>query len=99
VFGREIVPILAVLTPRTPFTVNRETVAGQAGPEPCQPSKRRITAQISWHPGRLLCRFRVHRIGEIGKKIVGDFFSRAIDQALAELGQLAADLGIDIVRQ
>src|SRR6516164_9686445 len=33
-FGREIEPILAVLTPRTPFTVNRRTVAGQAGPTP-----------------------------------------------------------------
>src|SRR5215467_5654049 len=103
-FGREIEPILAVLTPRTPFTLNRETVAGQAGPTPPQLSKRRITAQIGSRTtarstGRSLCHLRVHRIGEIREKIVSDFFGRAIDQPLTELRQLASDLGIDIVGQ
>src|SRR5215470_13378556 len=99
-FGREIRPILAVLTPRTPFTVNRETIAGQAGLTPPQLSKRRITAQIGSHPtGRSLCRLRVHRIGKIREEIVGNFFGSAIDQPLTELCQLAPDLGIDIVGQ
>src|SRR6516225_2802116 len=99
-FGREIEPILAVLTPRTPFTVNRRTVAGQAGPTPPQLSKRRIAAQIGAHPtARRLCRLRVHRIGKIREKIVGDFFGRAIDQTLTELRQLAANLGVDVVGQ
>jgi hypothetical protein len=43
---------LPILTPRTPFTVNRETVAGQAGSTLLQPSKPRITAQIGAVPWR-----------------------------------------------
>src|SRR4051794_286353 len=39
------------------------------------------------------------RLGEIGEEIVGDFFRRAIDQPLAELRQLAADLRFDVVAQ
>src|ERR1700760_4222421 len=36
---------------------------------------------------------------EIGKELVGQFLRRAVDQPLAELGQLAADLRLDIVAQ
>src|ERR1700744_4818081 len=39
----------------------------------------------------------LHRLGEIGKELVGQFLGRAVDQALAELGQLAADLRLDII--
>ena len=38
-----------------------------------------------------------HRLGEIGEELVGQLLGRAIDQALAELGQLAADLRLDII--
>src|SRR5215470_9997015 len=41
----------------------------------------------------------LHRLGEIGEEFVGQFLGRAIDQALAELRQLAADLGFDIVAE
>ena len=37
--------------------------------------------------------------GEILEKIVGDLLGGAVDQALAELGELAADLRLDIVGQ
>src|SRR4051795_11048862 len=36
------------------------------------------------------------RLGEIGEEFVGQLLGRTIDQALSELGQLAADLGLDI---
>src|SRR6476620_11373684 len=39
----------------------------------------------------------LHRLGKIGEELVGQFLGRAIDQALAELGELAADLRLDIV--
>ena len=35
--------------------------------------------------------------GKFLEKVVGDFFGGAVDQALAELGQLASDLRLDIV--
>src|SRR6267378_5225948 len=41
----------------------------------------------------------LHRLGEIGKELIGQFLGRTVDQALAELGQLAADLRLDIVGQ
>src|SRR6187401_2217086 len=37
--------------------------------------------------------------GKILEKIVSYFFGGTVDQALAELGQLASDLRLDIVRQ
>src|SRR5215469_13753753 len=71
-----------------------------SGSDAPQLSKRRIAAQIGSHPtARSLCRLRVHCIGKIREKIVGDFFGRAIDQTLTELRQLAADLGVDVVGQ
>src|SRR5262249_13279622 len=36
---------------------------------------------------------------EIGEELIGQFLGRAVDQALAELGQLAADLRLDVVAQ
>src|SRR6185437_3261560 len=44
--------------------------------------------------GRLACR---HIGGEILEKIVSDLLGRAIDQTLTELGELAADLRLDVV--
>src|SRR5258707_14869703 len=41
----------------------------------------------------------LHRLGEIGEKFIGQFLGRSVDQPLAELGQLAADLSLDIVGQ
>src|SRR5438034_10830929 len=41
----------------------------------------------------------LHRFGEISEELVGQFLGRAIDQALAELGELAADLRLDIIAQ
>ena len=41
----------------------------------------------------------LHGLGEIGEELVGQFLGRAVDQALAELGELAADLGLDIIAQ
>src|SRR6516165_614123 len=96
-FGREIEPILAVLTPRTPFTVNRRTVAGQAGPTPPQLSKRRIAAQTGAHPtARRLCRLRVHRIGKIRQKIVGVCYLPAVARALSAVRQVAIALRDDV---
>jgi len=39
-----------------------------------------------------------HGRGKFLEKVVGHFFGGAVDQALAELGQLASDLRLDIVR-
>src|ERR1700689_5875175 len=44
-------------------------------------------------------RSALHRLGEIRKKLVGHFLGRPVDQPLAELGELAADLRLDIVGQ
>ena len=38
-----------------------------------------------------------HRRGEFHEEIVGGLLGRAVDQALAELGELAADLRLDVV--
>src|SRR6185312_7210232 len=40
---------------------------------------------------------RRNRGGEILEKVVGDLLGGAVDQALAELGELAADLRLDVV--
>src|SRR5580698_2168881 len=40
-----------------------------------------------------------HRLGEIREKLIRQFLGRTVDQALPELGQLAADLRLDIVAQ
>src|SRR5258708_39657428 len=41
----------------------------------------------------------LHRLGEIREKFVGQFLGRTVDQPLAELGELAADLRLDVVGQ
>src|SRR5260221_9811219 len=41
----------------------------------------------------------LYRLGEIGEEFVGQLLGRAVDQALAELGQLAADLRLDVVAE
>src|SRR6185437_5055563 len=41
----------------------------------------------------------LYRLCEIGEELVGQFLGRAVDQALTELGQLAADLRLDVVAQ
>src|SRR6202451_3409862 len=41
----------------------------------------------------------LHRIDEIAEEIVGHFLGGAVDQALAELRKLAADLRLDVVGQ
>src|SRR4051794_35228415 len=41
----------------------------------------------------------LHRLGEIGEKFIGQFLGGPVDQPLSELGQLAADLRLDIVFQ
>src|ERR1700754_1789428 len=41
----------------------------------------------------------LYRLGEVGEEFVGQFLGRSVDQALAELGQLAADLRLDIITQ
>src|SRR6267378_5019022 len=41
----------------------------------------------------------LHRLGEIGKELIGQFLGRTVDQALSELGQFAADLRLDIIAQ
>src|SRR5260370_39524995 len=48
---------------------------------------------------RLFRQSTLDRLGEIGEKLVGQFLGRAVDQPLTELGQLAADLCLDIVTQ
>src|ERR1700722_15835961 len=40
-----------------------------------------------------------HRLGEIREKLIRQFLGRTVDQALPELGELAADLRLDIVLQ
>src|SRR6267378_6345424 len=44
-------------------------------------------------------RLALHRLGEIRKKLIGQFLGRTVDQPLPELGELAADLRLDIVSQ
>src|SRR5262245_9197561 len=39
------------------------------------------------------------RLCEIGEELVGQFLGGTVDQALAELGELAADLRLDVVAQ
>jgi hypothetical protein len=39
----------------------------------------------------------LYGLGKIGEKLIGQFLGRAVDQPLPELGQLAADLRLDIV--
>src|SRR5665213_3834634 len=41
----------------------------------------------------------LYRLGKVCEKLVGQFLGRTVDQPLAELGELAADLGLDIVGQ
>src|ERR1700693_6174343 len=41
----------------------------------------------------------LYRLGEIGEKLVGQFLGGAVDQALTELGELAADLRLDVIGQ
>src|SRR6201998_4030811 len=41
----------------------------------------------------------LYGLGEIREKLVGRFLRRPIDQALAELRELAADLGFDVIAQ
>src|SRR5258706_16217278 len=41
----------------------------------------------------------LHRLGEIRKKLIGQFLGRTVDQPLPELGELAADLRLNIVSQ
>jgi hypothetical protein len=41
----------------------------------------------------------LHGLGEIREKLVCQFLGRTIDQALPELGELAADLRLDIICQ
>src|ERR1700751_4216161 len=41
----------------------------------------------------------LYRLCEIGEELISQFLGRAVDQALAELGQLAADLRLDVVAQ
>src|ERR1700733_15601217 len=45
------------------------------------------------------CAWRADRRREVLEKIVSDFFGGAVDQALAELGELAADLRFDVIGQ
>src|SRR5262245_62951333 len=41
----------------------------------------------------------LYGFGEIGEEFVGQFLGRTVDQALAELGELAADLGLDVIAE
>src|SRR5260370_29241568 len=41
----------------------------------------------------------LHRLGEIREKFIGQFLGRTVDQPLTELGELAADLRLDVVGQ
>src|SRR5262245_8350579 len=44
-----------------------------------------------------LGRRAAHRLGKLGEELVGELLGGAVDQALAELRQLSADLRLDIV--
>src|SRR6267143_3857062 len=44
-------------------------------------------------------RLALHRLGEIRKKLIGQFLGRTVDQPLPELGELAADLRLDVIGQ
>src|SRR3954447_17327546 len=48
---------------------------------------------------RLWAGLALHRPGEIGEEFVSQFLGRPVDQALAKLGQLAANLRLDVVAQ
>src|SRR5258708_34282254 len=61
-------------------------------------------SNLTWAWLDMTCRdvrlgLTLHRLGEICEKLVGQFLGRTIDQALAELGELAPDLRLDIVAQ
>src|ERR1700687_4342735 len=53
----------------------------------------------TWPRASLLRRLALQRLGEIRKKLVGQFLWRTIDHPLPELGELAADLRLDIIGQ
>src|SRR3569623_568819 len=66
---------------------------------PRENNKPPIRAAFSVMAGRSGRRRAADIRGEILEEIVCGFLGRAIDQALAELGELAADLRLDIVGQ
>src|ERR1051326_4501223 len=70
-------------------------------PQPARRSREFRVRRGSAYRGRAASLFalRTDRRGEILEKIVGDLFGGAIDQPLAELRQLTADLRLDRVGQ
>src|SRR6185437_797688 len=68
-----------------------------------EPAQARITADEISRPrksgGFFASSRRTHRSGEILKKIVGNLLGGAVDQALAELGEFAANLGLHVIGQ
>src|SRR5271167_1462959 len=58
-------------------------------------------SNLTWSMARcdLGSRLALYRLGEIGEKLIGQFLGRTVDQALSELGELAADLRLDIIAQ
>src|SRR3569833_1760300 len=60
------------------------------------PSRRRATSP---RPVTRSARSSLHCLGEVREKFVRELLGGTVDQALAELGELAADLGLDIVGQ
>ena len=58
-------------------------------------------SNLTW--GMAQCGLRrrsaLYGLGEIGEKLIGQFLGRTVDQPLPELGELTADLRLDIVAQ
>src|SRR6185437_15483550 len=48
---------------------------------------------------KLAKKLALYRLRKVREKLVGQLLGRAVDQPLPELGQLAADLGLDIIGQ
>src|ERR1700755_327228 len=63
------------------------------------PSGSGATLPGTPNPVRVSSGGALHRLGEVRKELVGKLLGRAVDQALAELGELAADLRLDIIGQ
>ena len=70
-----------------------EPPAGRRSREFLEPlAMRNLEGRGALGPSRASSGVRIHRLGKIAKEVIGDFLGRAVDQPLAKLRQLAADL-------
>src|SRR5580692_7979290 len=77
---------IAALHDRAPLLSRRSWLAANC-PRPRFPEQARLHSTCGDHGGKF------------GEEVVGELLRRALYQALAELRELAADLGLDVIGQ